>query len=116
MPPEGRIYSMSVPEREALETYITKGVFLWPCIDYMGLKDITTKNRYPLPLITSAFELLQGAMIFTKLDLCNIYHLVRIWQGTSGRCFSIHPLDIMTVFSHGLWSDQCPGNLSSPHK
>lgn len=54
---------------------------LRPCIDYRGLNDITIKNRYPLPLISSAFELLQGATIFTKLDLHNAYHLVRIREG-----------------------------------
>lgn len=36
------------------------------------------KNKYPLPLLTSAFELLQRATVFTKLDLRNAYHLVRI--------------------------------------
>lgn len=51
------------------------------CIDYRGLNDITVKNRYPLPLISTAFELLQGAKIFTKLDLRNAYHLVRIRSG-----------------------------------
>lgn len=54
---------------------------LRPCIDYRGLNDITVKNRYPLPLISSAFELLQGAMVFTKLDLRNAYRLVRIREG-----------------------------------
>ncbi len=39
------------------------------------------KNRYPLPLISSAFELLEGATIFTKLDHRNTYHLVRIREG-----------------------------------
>ena len=48
-----------------------------PCIDYRGLNDIPVKNSYPLPLIASAFELLQGATIFTKLDLCNACHLGR---------------------------------------
>ncbi|KAI3373345.1 hypothetical protein L3Q82_006645 [Scortum barcoo] len=67
---------------------------LWPCIDYSALNDITVKNRHPLPLISSAFEQLQQAKIFTKLDLrnalpssgsglhqdgpANAYHLVRI--------------------------------------
>ncbi|KAK3548746.1 hypothetical protein QTP70_018779, partial [Hemibagrus guttatus] len=51
---------------------------LRPCINYRGLNEITVKNRYPLPLMSSAFELLQGASIFTKLDLHNAYHLVRI--------------------------------------
>jgi len=51
------------------------------CIDFRGLNAITIKNRYPLPLISSAFELLQGATIFSKLDLRNAYHLVRIKDG-----------------------------------
>ncbi len=54
---------------------------LRPCIDYRGLNDITVKNRYPLPLMSSAFEILQGTKIFTKLDLRNAYHLVRIKEG-----------------------------------
>ncbi len=105
MPPRRRLYSLSAPEREALEKYFTEslaaeiivpssspagaGFFfvkkkdgsLRPCIDYRGLNDITVKNRYPLPLMSSAFEILQGAKIFTKLDLRNAYHLVRIKEG-----------------------------------
>lgn len=49
--------------------------------EYSPLNAITIKNRYPLPLISSAFELLQDANIFTKLDLRNAYHLVRIREG-----------------------------------
>lgn len=33
---------------------------LHPSIDYRGLNDITIKNRYSLPLIDKAFNLLQG--------------------------------------------------------
>ena len=54
---------------------------LRPCIDFCGLNEITVKNRCPLPLISSGFELLQGAKVFTKLDLRNAYHLVRIREG-----------------------------------
>ena len=103
--PKGRLYSISRPEREALETYIKEslaaglirpsssplgaGFFfvskkdgsLRPCIDYRGLNDITVKNKYPLPLMSSAFYSLQGATVFTKLDLRNAYHLVRIKEG-----------------------------------
>ncbi len=39
------------------------------------------KNTYPLPLMSSAFERLQGASFFTKLDIRNTYHLVRIREG-----------------------------------
>ncbi len=51
------------------------------CIDYRGLNSITVKNTYYLPLMSSAFESLQGASFFTKLDLRNAYYLVRIREG-----------------------------------
>lgn len=37
--------------------------------------------KYPLPLISSAFELLHGDTVFTKLDLRSAYHLIRIREG-----------------------------------
>ncbi len=101
MPPRRRLYSLSASEREALEKYLTAEIIvpssspagavfffvkkkdgsLHPCIDYRGLNDITVKNRYLLPLMSSAFEILQRAKIFTNLDLRNAYHLVRIKEG-----------------------------------
>lgn len=41
-----------------------------PRIDFLELNNIV-KNEYPLPLISSAFEALQGATIFSKLYLRN---------------------------------------------
>jgi hypothetical protein len=41
----------------------------------------TVKNKYPVPLISSAFGPLHGATVFTKLHLWNAYHLVRIREG-----------------------------------
>lgn len=52
-----------------------------PCIDFRGLNNTTVKNKYPLQLISSAFAPLHGATVFTKLDLRNAYHLVRIREG-----------------------------------
>lgn len=54
---------------------------LRPCIDYSPLNDITIKNRYPLPLMSLVFDLLQQAKICTKLDLLNTFHVVRIRKG-----------------------------------
>lgn len=51
------------------------------CLDYRGLNNITIKNKYPLPLIDSAFGPLHDATVFSKLDLSNAYHLVRISEG-----------------------------------
>lgn len=103
--PTSRLYNLSKPEQVAMEDYIRdslaagiirpssspvgagfffvdkKDKTLRPCIDFRGLNDITVKNTYPLPLINSAFNPLHEATIFTKLDLRNAYHLIRIRQG-----------------------------------
>lgn len=51
------------------------------CIDYRGLNAITSNNQYPLPLLNSAFKLLQETTIFCKLDILNAYHLICIQKG-----------------------------------
>ena len=103
--PMGQLYNLSLPEKEAMRNYITEslasgiirpssspvatGFFfvakkdgsLRPCIDYRQLNSITVKNKYPLPFLSSTFEPLSHATVFTKLDLCNAYHLVRIREG-----------------------------------
>lgn len=53
---------------------------LSPYIDYKGLNEITTQNKYPLPLIHSAVGSLPQATIFSQLNAHNVYHLVRISQ------------------------------------
>ena len=47
--------------------FVKKDKTLCPCIDYRGLNDITVQNKYPLPLIDSAFGPLHQATIFSKL-------------------------------------------------
>ena len=103
--PSSRLYSLSLPEKAAMEEYISEslaaglirpsssqvaaGFFfvkkkdggLRPCIDYRQLNDITLKNKYPLPLMSSTLEPLTQATVFTKLDLRSAYHLVRIRSG-----------------------------------
>ncbi|KAJ4974519.1 hypothetical protein NE237_007693 [Protea cynaroides] len=39
------------------------------CIDYRELNKLTIKNRYPLPRIDDLFDRLQGAKVFSKIDL-----------------------------------------------
>jgi hypothetical protein len=42
---------------------------------------VTVKNRYPLPLIGEIMDRLVGAKVYTKLDLRNAYHRIRIREG-----------------------------------
>lgn len=58
-----------------------KDGFLCSCINYRGLNQVTVKNKYPLLLISSAFEPIHGDTIFIKLDLHNDYHLLWAGQG-----------------------------------
>jgi len=52
---------------------------LW--VDYPQLNKLTILNKYPLPLMTEVRERVPGATIFTKLDLKDGYHLIRIDKG-----------------------------------
>jgi hypothetical protein len=101
-PPHGPLYSLSQNElavlRDYLEEAMRKGwirrsispagapILFVPkkdgtlrlCVDYRGLNTITVKNRHALPLIQETLDRLQGAKIFTKLDLKDAYHRIRI--------------------------------------
>lgn len=104
-PPWGPIYNLSVNELQVLRDYIEYNlaksfiqpstlpagapVFFVPkkperlrlCIDYCGLNKVIVKNQYPLPLISKALDRLVGAKIYTKIDLRNAYHKIRIKEG-----------------------------------
>ena len=48
------------------------------CIDYQELNKVTIKNRYPLPRIGDLLDQLQGAQVFSKVNLRSGYYQVRV--------------------------------------
>ena len=93
---------MSAPELAAMKTYVhdhlangfirhSKSAVAAPVmfikrpdgklllvVDYRGPNKVTIKNRYPLPLIPKMLDCLHRAKIFTKIDLRNAYHEVKV--------------------------------------
>ncbi|KAK3557600.1 hypothetical protein QTP70_030531 [Hemibagrus guttatus] len=130
MPPKNPvyIYPLSLPESKAMDEYIKEALsfgFIWPstspavagfffvekkdgglrlCIDYRGLNSFTVHYRYPLPLVPAALEQLQGAQIFTKLDLRSAYNLVRIWEGDEWKTLSCPMGSPMPQLCSSPWS------------
>jgi len=49
--------------------------------DYRALNEVTKKDRHPLPLISEALDTLGGAKYFTKLDIKDPCHNIRIREG-----------------------------------
>jgi len=48
------------------------------CIDYKQLNKVTINNRYPQQRIDDLFYQLQGARVFSKIDLRSVYHQLKI--------------------------------------
>jgi hypothetical protein len=104
-PPHQPLYNLSTVEleflRKYLEEYLQRGWIrrsrssagapilfakkkdggLRLCVDYRGLNKITIKNRHPLPLISESLDRLSKARWYTKLDIRDAYHRIRIRDG-----------------------------------
>ena len=104
-PPWGPIYPMSAYQLEELNKYLCKMLAegkivhskspasapiifvpktdgrLQLCVEYRQLNKLTVLSKYPLPLISELWERVAGATVFTKLDLKDGYHLIRIRKG-----------------------------------
>jgi hypothetical protein len=48
------------------------------CVDYRKLNEVTIKNKYPLTKIEDLFDQLNGAKVFSKIDLCTGYHQLKV--------------------------------------
>ena len=50
-------------------------------VNYRGLNKVTVKNRYPLPLMGEILDRVNGASVFSKIDLKDAYYRIRIRPG-----------------------------------
>jgi hypothetical protein len=48
------------------------------CVDYRKLNAVTKKDRYPLPLVDELMQRLGKAKVFTKLDIRQGFHRIRM--------------------------------------
>ncbi|XP_013763618.1 RNA-directed DNA polymerase homolog [Pundamilia nyererei] len=90
VPPRGRLFSLSPAENKAMEDC---GILLCQEERWRAppLYKVTVKNRHPLSLLSTALDSLSQACIFTKLDLCSAYNLVRIRKGDEWKTAFITP-------------------------
>ena len=49
-----------------------------PCGDFCGLNKVTTPDRYPVPHLQDFIATIQGATIFTHIDLVRAYHQIPV--------------------------------------
>ncbi|MBW0469626.1 hypothetical protein O181_009341 [Austropuccinia psidii MF-1] len=105
IPPFGVIYSLSNQELDTLRAYISENgekSFIQPnssstgapvlfvkkkdrglclCFDYYKINPVTRKNKYPVPPMNKLLSVFNGSSIFSKIDLCGAYSLLRIKGG-----------------------------------
>lgn len=74
------------------------------CVDYRKLNDVTIKNKYPLPKIEDLFDQMNGARVFSKIDLRTGYHQLKVRETDISKtafitCYGLYEY---TVMSFGL--------------
>jgi hypothetical protein len=73
-------------------------------VDYRKLNEVTIKNNYPLPKIEDLFDQLNGAKMFSKIDLRTGYHQLKVRESDIPKTYftTRYGLFEYTIMSFGL--------------
>jgi hypothetical protein len=75
---KGYIHPNSSPWGAAVIFVLKKNESQRLCVHYHALNEVTVKNNYLMSRIDDPFDQLQGACMFSKIDLRSGYHPLKV--------------------------------------
>ena len=83
------------------------------CIDLRHLNNRTIKDAYSLPRIEETLDCLNGAKIFTSLDLKSGYWQVEMEEESKPlTAFTVGPLGFFECETDAIWLNKCSCHFS----